>query len=177
MKGKTVHLLRRSLVLAVLLLAPACAHQQANTSLPTGGEALAHTTTAERGTFGGGDDCFTGQATVAMLFSSNGSRDFGGATVAFEPGARTVWHSHPAGQTLLITEGTGWVQLEGQRRLVVSPGDVVWTPPGVRHWHGATPSTEMTHIAIQGELDGRTVDWFEPVSDAQYESPDQRASP
>ncbi|MCB9793637.1 MAG: cupin domain-containing protein [Alphaproteobacteria bacterium] len=103
-----------------------------------------------------------------MLFSPEGARRFGGATVRFEPGARTAWHSHPAGQTLVVTEGSGWVQVEGEPRQDLRPGDVVWTPPGQRHWHGATDSAAMTHIALQGEVDGEVVDWQEPVPEARY---------
>lgn len=161
-------LLRLSWVVAVVLAGSACAHRPPPTSLRAGGETLTHTTAEERGTTAGGEGWFTGATTVAMLFVPNGSRDFSGATVTFQPGARTTWHSHPAGQTFVVTEGTGWVQLEGEERLEVKPGDVVWTPPGVRHWHGATPSTAMTHIALQGEVDGSTVDWYEPVTDTSY---------
>ena len=107
-----------------------------------------------------------------MLFGPNGPRTFGGATVVFEPGARTSWHSHPAGQTLVVTDGSGWMQTDGGPRHEVKAGDVVWTPPGVRHWHGATTATAITHIALQGEVSGRTVDWFEPVTDAQYQGTD-----
>ncbi|MCB9546947.1 MAG: cupin domain-containing protein [Myxococcales bacterium] len=103
-----------------------------------------------------------------MLFSPEGARTFGGATVAFEPGARTAWHVHPAGQTLVVTAGSGWLQAEGEPRRDLRPGDVVWTPPGVRHWHGATAATAMTHIALQGALDGAVVDWQAQVTDAEY---------
>ena len=91
-----------------------------------------------------------------------------GASVTFEPGARTAWHTHPLGQTLIITAGCGWVQREGGPVEEVHPGDVVWFPPGEKHWHGATPTTAMTHIAIQEALDGKVVDWLEHVSDEQY---------
>jgi quercetin dioxygenase-like cupin family protein len=157
--------------IALLVFAPGCAHQQTDASLPTGGEEASRTTAQERGTFEGGPDWFTGQTSVSMLFSPNGPRDFGGASVTFDPGSRTAWHSHPAGQTLVVTDGVGWVQLEGGERLEVRPGDVVWTPPGVRHWHGATPGAAMTHIALQSQYGGRTVDWFEPVTDAEYAAP------
>ena len=151
-----------------VLVSSGCVHGSSSTPSRTGGETLVHTTADERGTIAGGEGWFTGDTTVAMLFAPNGPRDFGGATVTFQPGARTIWHSHPAGQTLVVIEGAGWVQLEGAERLEVQPGDVVWTPPGIRHWHGSTPSTSMTHIALQGDVDGRTVDWFEPVTDAAY---------
>jgi quercetin dioxygenase-like cupin family protein len=91
-----------------------------------------------------------------------------GASVTFEPGARTAWHSHPLGQTLIVTAGCGRVQREGGPIEEIRPGDVVWFPPSEKHWHGASPSTSMTHIAIQEELDGTTAEWFEKVSDEQY---------
>ena len=89
-------------------------------------------------------------------------------SVTFEPGARTAWHTHPLGQTLIITSGLGWVQYDGGSIEEVRPGDVVWFPPGLKHWHGASPTTAMTHIAIQESLDGKNVDWLEKVSDEQY---------
>ena len=91
-----------------------------------------------------------------------------GATVTFEPGARTTWHTHPLGQTLIVTSGCGWVQSEGSPKEEVGPGDIVWFPPGERHWHGATATTAMTHIAIAEALDGKSVDWLEKVTDEQY---------
>jgi quercetin dioxygenase-like cupin family protein len=92
-----------------------------------------------------------------------------GAYVTFEPGARTAWHTHPLGQTLIVTAGNGLVQREGGPIETINPGDVVWFPPGEKHWHGAAPTTPMTHIAIQEELDGTSVDWLEHVSDEQYQ--------
>ena len=89
-------------------------------------------------------------------------------SVTFEPGARTAWHTHPLGQTLIITAGLGWVQTEGSSTEEVRPGDVVWFPPGEKHWHGATPTTAMTHIAVQESLNGKNVDWMEKVNDTQY---------
>jgi quercetin dioxygenase-like cupin family protein len=93
---------------------------------------------------------------------------FNGGSVYFEPGARTAWHTHPLGQTLIITSGLGWVQTEGGPIEEIRPGDVVWFPPGEKHWHGATPTTAMTHIAVQESLNGKNVDWLEKVSDEQY---------
>ncbi len=92
-----------------------------------------------------------------------------GASVTFEPGARTAWHTHPLGQTLIVTAGCGWAQREGGAVEEIRPGDVVWFPPGEKHWHGATPTTAMTHIAIQEKLNGKAVDWMEQVSDEQYQ--------
>ncbi len=91
-----------------------------------------------------------------------------GASVSFEPGARTAWHTHPLGQTLIVTAGCGWVQREGGPIEEIRPGDVVWFSPGEKHWHGAKPTTAMTHIAIQEKKDGKVVDWMEKVSDEQY---------
>ena len=88
--------------------------------------------------------------------------------VAFEPGARTAWHTHPLGQILIVTAGTGWVQQEGGEKQEIKPGDVIWTPPGVKHWHGATATNGMTHIAITESLDGKNVEWMEKVTDEQY---------
>ena len=111
---------------------------------------------------------FTGSVRVDTPFRGTEPARAGGAFVTFDPGARTAWHTHPLGQTLIITMGCGWVQVEGGPREEVLPGDVVWFPPGVKHWHGATATQGMTHIAISEALDGKTVDWMEKVSDQQY---------
>jgi quercetin dioxygenase-like cupin family protein len=116
----------------------------------------------------GSADTFTGQVSVKPLFNPNAVRNTGSAEVAFTPSARTAWHTHPAGQTLIVTTGTGWIQQWGGQKQSIKPGDVIWTPPGVKHWHGATDTTTMTHIAIQDSVDGRPVDWLEHVTDEQY---------
>jgi quercetin dioxygenase-like cupin family protein len=113
-------------------------------------------------------DWFTGAVRIDPLFQANTPARAAGASVTFEPGARTAWHTHPLGQTLIITAGCGWVQREAGPVEEVHPGDVVWFPPGEKHWHGGTPTTAMTHIAIQEQLDGKVVDWLEHVSDEQY---------
>ena len=113
-------------------------------------------------------DWFTGTVRIDPLFQANAPARAGGASVTFEPGARTAWHTHPLGQTLIVTSGVGWVQREGGSIEEIRPGDVVWFPPGLKHWHGASPTTAMTHIAIQEALDGKVVDWMEKVSDQQY---------
>ena len=115
---------------------------------------------------------FTGVVTVSSPFSGKGGAQLGGSTVTFQPGARTNWHTHPVGQLLIIIAGRGWVQAEGDSVRAVGPGDVVWTPPGVKHWHGATRAGAMTHIAIAETPDGGKVQWFEPVSDTQYRGPE-----
>jgi 4-carboxymuconolactone decarboxylase len=113
---------------------------------------------------------FTGSATIDPLFSANDPSHTSGGRVTFEPGARTAWHSHPLGQTLIVTAGRGWVQQWGGQVEEIRQGDVVWIPPNQKHWHGATVSTSMTHIAIQENLDGKTVEWMEKVNDEQYEN-------
>ena len=114
---------------------------------------------------------FTGTVRIDPLFSAAGPARAGGAAVTFEPGARTAWHTHPLGQTLIVTFGCGLVQREGGPVEEIRPGDVIRFEPGEKHWHGATPATAMTHIAIQEQLDGRAVTWLEPVSDAEYRRP------
>jgi len=113
-------------------------------------------------------DYFTGTVRVDPLFAAPAPARVSGASVTFEPGARTAWHTHPLGQTLIVTCGLGRVQREGGPIEDIRPGDVVWFPPGEKHWHGASPTTAMTHIAIAEAQDGKVVDWLEKVSDAQY---------
>ena len=112
---------------------------------------------------------FTGSVRVDPLFRAPDPARVSGSSVTFEPGARTAWHTHPLGQTLIVTSGFGWVQREGGPIEEIRPGDVVWFPPGEKHWHGASPTTAMTHVAIQEALNGKTVDWMEKVSDEQYQ--------
>jgi quercetin dioxygenase-like cupin family protein len=116
----------------------------------------------------GPDDWFTGTVRVDPLFQADDPARVTGALVTFEPGARTAWHTHPLGQTLIVTAGVGRVQRVGGPIEEIRPGDVVWIPPGEKHWHGAAPKVAMTHIAIQERLDGKAVDWLEHVTDAQY---------
>lgn len=111
---------------------------------------------------------FTGEVSVKPLFNPNDVRSSGAGEVSFTPCARSAWHTHPAGQTLIVTSGTGWVQEWGGVKRQVNPGDVIWTPPGVKHWHGATDTDSMTHIAIQQPVNGSVVDWMEHVTDDQY---------
>ena len=111
---------------------------------------------------------FTGTVRLDGSFAAEAPSRLGGATVSFEPGARTNWHTHPLGQTLIVTAGQGWVQREGGPVEVIQPGDIVRIPAGVKHWHGASAATAMTHLALQESLDGRAVTWLEPVTDAQY---------
>lgn len=111
---------------------------------------------------------FTGTVRVDPMFPATAPSRVSGGHVTFEPGARSNWHTHPLGQTLIITSGLGWVQREGGPIEEVRPGDIVWIPPGLKHWHGASPTTAMTHIAIQEAVNGKSVDWLEKVSDEQY---------
>jgi len=111
---------------------------------------------------------FTGSVVIDPLFDASAHTHATGGLVTFEPGARTAWHTHPAGQTLIVTSGTGWVQESGGERRQIQPGDVIWIPPNVKHWHGATTTNRMSHIAITNMLDGRNVDWLEQVSDLEY---------
>jgi quercetin dioxygenase-like cupin family protein len=111
---------------------------------------------------------FTGSVIVDPLFSANEHTHASGGHVTFEPGARSAWHTHPAGQFLIVTYGAGWVQEEGGEKREIKPGDVIWTPPGVKHWHGATATNSMSHIAITNMVDGKNVTWMEKVSDEQY---------
>ena len=114
---------------------------------------------------------FTGQVRMDMEFNAEAPARVGGVRVTFEPGARTAWHTHPLGQTVIVTAGLGWARLEGEERFEIRPGDIVWFPPGVRHWHGATDTTAMTHIAIAENENGTRVDWAEHVSDDDYLRP------
>jgi quercetin dioxygenase-like cupin family protein len=113
-------------------------------------------------------DWFTGTVRLDQPFAATEPARVSGAVVTFEPGARTAWHTHPLGQTLVVTAGLGWVQREGGDREEIRPGDVVWFSPGEKHWHGATATTAMTHLAIQERLDGKAVEWMEHVTDEQY---------
>lgn len=121
-----------------------------------------------RASMAGPEANFTGSVTVDPLYAPNEQTSSSGGTVTFAPGARSAWHTHPAGQILIVTDGMGWVQEEGGEKREIRPGDVVWTPPGVKHWHGATASTQMRHIAITNMVDGKNVDWMEKVEDADY---------
>ena len=111
---------------------------------------------------------FTGSVIVDPLFAANENTPSSGGLVTFSPGARSAWHTHPAGQFLIVTSGTGWVQEEGGEKQEIKPGDVIWTPPGVKHWHGATSNTSMSHIALTNVAEGENVAWMEHVTDEQY---------
>lgn len=120
----------------------------------------------------GPEDWFTGTVRIDPLFAANEARRGAASSVTFEPGARTAWHTHPLGQTLIVTSGCGWAQRQGGPVEEIRPGDVVWFPPREKHWHGATPTTAMTHIAIQENLNGKVVEWMEKVEEEQYQKHD-----
>jgi 4-carboxymuconolactone decarboxylase len=134
------------------------------------------TRSGERGSRRGPEANFTGNVSVEALFPVNSPSRMSGGSVTFEPGARSAWHTHPLGQILIVTAGTGWVQQEGGEKQEIKPGDVIWTPPGVKHWHGATATNQLTHIAIQESLDGKNVEWMEKVSEDEYKMTDTRKS-
>ena|SRR5437868_14205866 len=116
----------------------------------------------------GPSDYFTGRVAIEWQFSRSEPARVAGALVTFQPGARSAWHTHPIGQTLIVTSGVGWTQCEGQAKAEIRAGDIVWCPPGHKHWHGATPDSAMSHIAIQEALDGKVVTWMEKVTDEEY---------
>jgi quercetin dioxygenase-like cupin family protein len=145
-------------ILSLALLADAPAGAQGITITPNGSQPTAR----------GPAQNFTGSVLVDPLFRAADPARGSAGHVTFEPGARSAWHTHPAGQALIVTSGTGWVQEWGGEKREIRPGDVVWIPPGVKHWHGATATSAMRHIAIQEFVDGKNVDWLEKVSDEQY---------
>ncbi|NHK27930.1 cupin domain-containing protein [Parvularcula flava] len=122
----------------------------------------------EQETVEGPAENFTGKATIKGMFSREEPSRLTGAIVTFEPGARTAWHKHPLGQTLIVTEGIGWTQVEGKEKIEFHAGDIMLCPKDKKHWHGATPDASMTHIALQERLDGKNVEWLEHVTDEEY---------
>ncbi|MGH0258382.1 cupin domain-containing protein, partial [Sinorhizobium meliloti] len=151
-----------AMTVASLVLAASSASAQSD-------QAITVTRAGSQPSTAGAAENFTGSVRVDDRFKGSGEARISGATVTFEPGARTAWHTHPLGQTLIVTQGVGLVQREGDRVEEIRPGDTVWIPPGVKHWHGASPSVGMSHIAFSEALDGKTVEWMEQVSDEQYE--------
>ncbi|MFU2328052.1 cupin domain-containing protein [Pseudomonas sp. NFX98] len=153
-----------ALVAVLMASAFACADDSAKD------QSMSVARNGEQASIQGAPANFVGNARIDPLFPVRAPSKVSAGAVTFQPGARSIWHTHPLGQTLVVTAGTGWVQQEGGEKIVIKPGDVIWTPPGVKHWHGATATTGMTHIAIQESLDGKNVEWMEPVSEAQYEA-------
>jgi 4-carboxymuconolactone decarboxylase len=166
-------------VLAALVLGAAPLHgQQAGGSAmatASDGTAIVITRSAAQSSRQGEAEHFTGSVRIDQQFQATAPGRASGAIVTFEPGARTAWHTHPLGQTLIVTSGVGRVQRWGDPVQEIRPGDVVWTPPGQKHWHGASPTTSMTHVGIVERLDGKSVDWMERVTDEQYNGAPERS--
>jgi quercetin dioxygenase-like cupin family protein len=141
----------------------------ASTASAQPGQMITVTRAGSQPSSAGSANNFTGAVRVDSRFQATAPARVSGGIVTFEPGARTAWHTHPLGQTLIVTAGAGLVQHWDGPIQEIKPGDVVWIPPGVKHWHGGTPTTGMSHIAIGEALDGKTVDWMEQVTDEQYQ--------
>ena len=156
-----------AIVLPAALAATAPAQSQSH-SQQRGVEAMEVTRKADLKTIEGPAEWFTGKVTITGQFQRPEPSRMGGAIVRFEPGARTAWHKHPLGQTLIVTEGVGWTQVEGGQKVEFHAGDQLWCPPDRKHWHGATPTAVMTHIAIQEAQNGSPVTWMEHVTDEEY---------
>lgn len=157
--------------LSVVALSSAANAQSQQTSPHKGAPRMQIDRKSDMKTVDGPTENFTGKATITGQFQRPSPSRVGGAIVHFEPGARTAWHTHPAGQTLIVTEGVGWTQIEGGPKLEFNAGDVLWCPAEHKHWHGATATSAMTHIAIQESVDGSPVTWLEKVTDEQYLAP------
>jgi quercetin dioxygenase-like cupin family protein len=151
-----------------LVIRPGLAAERSEVRSASAQDAIGVTRNGSRGSQRGPAESFTGAVRIDPLFDPNDVANAGAAYVTFEPGARTAWHAHPRGQRLVVTAGVGRVQRWQGPIDEIRPGDVVWIPAGVKHWHGASPTTAMTHVAIQEALDGRVVTWLEQVSEAQY---------
>lgn len=139
-------------------------------TLPSHGEEVSVSHVGSEPTKIASRDNFTGWVLIDASFRHGTLTPIGGAIVTFEPGARTFWHSHPAGQTLIVLSGSGLVQEWGHAAKLTKPGDVVWIPPNVKHWHGASAANSMSHIALSQSVDGKTVTWIEPVTDEHYQT-------
>ncbi|HEN8711046.1 TPA: cupin domain-containing protein [Pseudomonas putida] len=157
-------------IVAGFALATALIPAAAIASGPAPDQTMLVVRNGEQPSINGPATSFVGSARIDPLFPARAPSRVSAGYVNFQPGARSMWHTHPLGQTLVVTAGTGWVQQAGGKKQLIKPGDVIWTPPGVKHWHGATATTGMTHMAIQESLDGKNVEWLEPVSEAQYEA-------
>jgi len=155
---------------AMCIAAPfaSAADQQGSANAPTAAPAQQITRAGEQTSTFGSAEYFTGRVRVDPLFTPNESINASGAYVTFEPGARSAWHTHPAGQRLVVTSGIGLTQEWGKPVQAIRQGDVVWCPPGVKHWHGAAPNSAMTHLAVGSTVNGKSVTWMEKVTDEQY---------
>ena len=161
-----MNIIRKFIPLITLLFIATAAAQPP--SRPTGASAMDIIRNGSQPSTNGSAEHFTGNVRIDVQFQRTGKARVAGAIVSFEPGARSNWHTHPLGQTLIVTAGKGWTQCEDGPIVEINTGDILWCPPGHKHWHGATPSTAMTHIAIQEALDGKVVEWLGPVTDTQY---------
>lgn len=157
-------------ITAGLALATALISNAAIAAHPAPDQPMLIVKNGEQPSIEGPASSFVGSARIDPLFPTRAPSRVSAGYVNFQPGGRSMWHTHPLGQALVVTAGTGWVQQAGGKKQLIKPGDVIWTPPGVKHWHGATATTGMTHMAIQESLDGKNVEWLEPVSQAQYEA-------
>ena len=137
-------------------------------AVPAHGQGIEISPVTARPSTVGPAETFTGAVVIDLLFSATASTGATGNQVTFQPGARTAWHSHPAGQTLVVTSGVGWVQGWGGEKREIRPGDVIWTSPGVKHWHGGTVTNGMSHLAVLEAVNGEVVEWMEPVTEEQY---------
>jgi quercetin dioxygenase-like cupin family protein len=164
-------------IAAITLLLLASAASRADEAVPSsaglsgdkqGGKSQTIIRARSQPSIKGNTENFTGNVRIDPLFAANDSAPFSAGNVTFEPGARSAWHTHPTGQNLIVTKGVGWTQEWGGPVVEVHAGDVIWCPPGVKHWHGASPTTAMTHIALTGTVNGKNVEWMEKVTDEQY---------
>jgi quercetin dioxygenase-like cupin family protein len=162
------HVIAAAAGVAALAKAGVAAARGTSVSTEERNGAMQITRNGSRPSVKGPAEYFTGAVRVDPLFQAGDPARVSGGHVTFEPGARSAWHTHPLGQTLIVTSGLGWAQAEGEAIEEIRPGDVVWFPPGLKHWHGATPTTAMTHIAITESQNGKNVEWLEKVSEAQY---------
>ncbi|WP_435036671.1 (R)-mandelonitrile lyase [Pseudomonas neuropathica] len=160
----------RTLVTASMLTAAILSDVSAHAADLPKDQAMSIVRNGEQASLMGAPANFVGNARIDPLFAAPEPSTVSAGAVTFQPGARSAWHTHPKGQALVVTAGVGWIQQVGGEKTVIKAGDVIWTPPGVKHWHGATATTGMTHIAIQEAADGKNVVWMEPVSEAQYEA-------
>jgi len=159
--------MRNAITVSALLLASVAMNDV--TAAQTSAQQITITPAASQNVITGSSMRFTGSVRVQSLFDPTEPSRTSGGVVTFQPGARSAWHTHPLGQILIVTDGVGWIQQWGGPVQVIRKGDVVWIPPGVKHWHGATPTTSMTHIAVQESLNGVAVNWLEQVTNEQYQ--------
>jgi quercetin dioxygenase-like cupin family protein len=168
MPGRFWHLDCRVLIVTDSPAKVCSAHEYNHIQFSAGISLMNITRVGSQPSIQGPADWFTGAVRIDTPFKGNDPARVTGAIVTFEPGARTAWHTHPLGQTLLVTAGCGWAQREGGPVEEIHPGDIVWFAPGEKHWHGAAPTTAMTHVALQEVLEGKAVHWMEKVTDDQY---------